>query len=272
MKHQRVTLNKVGYHITSTGTGIPLLLLHGFTGSSANWHPHMDRFGEHYHTTAVDLIGHGQTDAPLESTRYRMERSAADLAALIIEHLNPPIHLLGYSMGGRLALYLALAYPELCRTLILESASPGLPDPAARDTRRAQDDALADRIVNDGIPAFIDFWEAIPLFHTQRRLPAERQDRLRNQRLANRPEGLANSLRGMGTGVQPSLWDRLTELIHPTLLLTGELDDKFVQIADQMAQSIPTASRINIPHAGHTVHLESPVTFQDAVLGFLQSQ
>jgi 2-succinyl-6-hydroxy-2,4-cyclohexadiene-1-carboxylate synthase len=175
-------------------------------------------------------------------------------------------------MGGRLALYLAVTYPHLINKLILESASPGLAEPAARAARVHSDEALADQIERDGIGAFVEYWARIPLFASQQRLPVALRQRLRDQRLQNRPHGLANSLRGMGTGVQPSLWDRLSALTVPVLLLTGEDDDKFDAIAQQMATRLPNARHQTIPQAGHTIHLEQPEAYWATVGAFLNEQ
>lgn len=267
-----IEINNLNYHYELAGSGPTLLLLHGFTGSLDNWLPHVEALSEHYRVLTVDLPGHGQTDAPYDPSRYRMERAAADLIALI-ERLNLlPVHLLGYSMGARLALFAALNYPQYVHSLILESGSPGLATDDERQARVHSDEALAAWIERDGIAAFVDYWENIPLFASQQSLPAEMRHRLREQRLRNRPQGLTNSLRGMGTGVQPSLWDRLDELKMPVLLLAGALDTKFVGIAQQMYDRMPSVSLVIVPDVGHTIHLEAPNVFQTHVKDFLSHQ
>lgn len=247
-----------------------LVLLHGFTGSTENWATHRPSFAANYRTIVVDLLGHGQTEAPADPARYTMEQSAGDLAGLLTTIAPGPVNLLGYSMGGRLALYFAIHYPYLVQSLILESASPGLADVPAQQERVRSDEQLADAIETEGMAAFVARWEALPLFASQQALPASVQNQLREQRLRNRPHGLANSLRGMGAGVQPSLWEQLTNLSAPTLLLAGELDQKFKIIAAQMATYLPKATVAIIPDAGHTIHLEQPQLFQAQVLAFLQ--
>lgn len=252
-----------------------VVLLHGFTGSSASWAQIAPRLAQAgYRVWAPDLLGHGAGDAPADPARYAMAQAAADLAALFRiwqgeageQAGEKPLHLLGYSMGGRLALYLALHHPQWVQTLVLESASPGLDDPAQRAARRAQDEALAQRILERGISAFVDEWERLPLWASQARLPEEVRRSLRRQRLANRPLGLANSLRGMGTGVQPSLWPHLGELTCPVLLVVGAEDAKFVAINRRMARLIPQARLVVVPQAGHTVHLEQPAAFVEHLL------
>lgn len=246
-----------------------LVLLHGFTGSAANWAHYQPIFATDYRTIAVDLLGHGQTEAPTDLARYSMEQSASDLAGLLTTIAPGPVNLLGYSMGGRLALYFAVHYPYLVQSLILESASPGLADDEAQQERIHSDEQLADTIEAEGMATFVERWEKLPLFATQQALPITMQHQLREQRLQNRPQGLANSLRGLGTGRQPSLWEQLTTLSIPMLLLAGELDQKFKVIAQQMATYLPRATVTLVPEAGHTIHLEQPTAFQEHVLNFL---
>ncbi len=262
-------VNGVNCFVSATGKGEPLVLLHGFTGSSVNWEGVTAVLAPHFRVITLDLLGHGRTDSPSDPARYRMERAAADLIALLDTLGVEKSALLGYSMGGRLALYTAVHHPRRISRLILESAAPGLANKTERSERRRRDNTLANRIEQEGIPAFVDFWENLGLWQSQKQLSAEMRLALRRQRLQNNPVGLANSLRGMGTGVQPSLWPRLGELKMPILLLTGALDEKFVNINRQMAAQIPTAHLEIVANAGHTIHLERPSTFQNLVLSFL---
>lgn len=210
-------------------------------------------------TIALDLPGHGHSTTPAP---YTMAQAAADIIA---QFNGRPFHLLGYSMGGRLALYIALHYPDSVASLILESASPGLAEAAARQQRRQQDNALADRIERDGIVAFVDFWERLSLWESQRQLAEETRIALHHRRLQNNPIGLANSLRGMGTGMQPSLWSQLGTLPMPVHLIVGALDQKFVTIAQQMAAAMDDVRLDIVAEAGHTVHLERPLHFADLI-------
>jgi 2-succinyl-6-hydroxy-2,4-cyclohexadiene-1-carboxylate synthase len=260
-------LNHLNYHIETAGvpSSPSIMLLHGFTGAASNWRHVMAALASSHYVIAPDLLGHGSTDAPEDSERYAMPAAAADLFALWQQLGLQPLHLVGYSMGGRLALYLALAYPQMVAWLTLESASPGLDTESERAARRASDEALASRIERDGIPSFVNAWENLPLFATQ---TPEAKATLRAVRLAQRPHGLANSLRGMGTGAQPSLWSRLSELSMPVHLIVGALDSKFVAINQQMQAQLPDARLTLIADAGHTVHLEQP----DAYLAALANQ
>jgi 2-succinyl-6-hydroxy-2,4-cyclohexadiene-1-carboxylate synthase len=172
-------------------------------------------------------------------------------------------------MGGRLALTFAVNYPEKVRKLILESASPGLRTEAERHERRVQDNKLSEKIRQEGIKNFIDYWENIPLFQSQKSLPEKIRTRIRSQRLANSIDGLANSLNGMGTGVQPSWWDELAHLEMPVLLITGNLDQKFCRIAEEMSKILPNVKWKTAEDAGHAIHVEKPELFGTIVSGFL---
>lgn len=269
---QDLAVHGITLHVEQRTSANPaaqtLVLLHGFTGSAASWGTHLDTFAAAgQRVIAFDLLGHGASSAPDDPQRYRMERCQEDIgAALGMLGVGPgEAMLLGYSMGGRLAL--SLGFSGSFKALILESASPGLASASEREQRRASDERLAAGIERDGIAAFVASWEQHPLFASQRVLSAE----VRSQRLQNRPAGLANSLRGMGTGIQPSLHERLPMLDLPVLLLAGELDTKFCTIARQMCQAIPRASLEIISGAGHTVHLEQPEQFAKSVLAFCQA-
>ena len=226
-------------------------------------------FAARHRVLTVDLLGHGHTESPGHPPRYAIEHAARDLTELLDQLVDHPVYLLGYSMGGRLALYLGLHYPDRIRSLILESASPGLESASERLERQVHDDELAEQIERDGIEVFIQYWENIPLFETQKRLLEHQRQTLHQQRLHNNAPGLANSLRGMGTGVQPALWDQLGQLKRPVLLMTGAEDRKFTAINQRMAQLTPQAELVTISEAGHTVHLEAPQAFDQAVLRFL---
>jgi len=246
-----------------------LVLLHGFTGSAASWGRHLETFASYgFRVIALDMLGHGQSDVPQDARRYTIEQYQADILAALdaLGVRKGEVILLGYSMGGRIALY--TAFSGFFRALILESASSGLADPLEREQRRRNDEQLATSIERDGIEAFVAYWEHLPLFASLQRLPYEQRQALHRQRLQNSASGLANSLRGVGTGVQPALQERLTTLSLPVLLIAGILDTKFCAIAQQMAQVLPDARLHIVPNAGHTVHLEQPEVFDQIVRNF----
>jgi 2-succinyl-6-hydroxy-2,4-cyclohexadiene-1-carboxylate synthase len=273
MESRRILVNGVHLGVVQQGEEQnpqqTLVLLHGFTGSSATWFALFPQLAiPDRRLIALDLLGHGQADAPTDPARYSIEHCQSDIIALLGKLGVRPGEaiLLGYSMGGRIALYAALA--GFFRALILESASPGLATQTERELRRQSDNGLAARIESEGVETFIDTWENLPLFASQQKLSAEVRTMLRKQRLANRAAGLANSLRGVGTGTQPALHERLPELTLPTLLLAGELDAKFCALARQMARTLPQSHLHIIPNAGHTIHLEQPALFVELVNTF----
>ncbi len=266
-----IEIENVNYHVTIDGEGEALLLLHGFTGDSGTWHPFIPLWKKDYKVITVDIIGHGKTDSPKELEKYTMKESVKHLKD-VIDYLHiAPVHLLGYSMGGRLALAYCMEYPETVKKLILESASPGLRTEMERRQRRIQDDNLGDSILEHGIINFVNKWEKIPLFKSQDRLDLANKQAIRNQRLANNPIGLANSLRGMGTGAQSSYWSQISKLQVETLLITGELDRKFFQIAEEMVEINKKMRHLNVNDAGHAIHVEKPEIFGTIVMEFLRS-
>ncbi len=264
-----VETNGVKLYVRVEGSGHPLLLLHGFTGSAESWRALAPTFANRLRVIAVDLLGHGRSDAPHEPSRYSMESAVDDLLALLDQLQAPQATLLGYSMGGRLALHVAMKAPERVSELILESATYGIDSAAGRAERRHSDGELAAWIEAHGVEAFARRWASNPLFATQAALPEEVRRAQERERLMHAPVGLANSLRGMGTGAQASLHAGLATLGVPTLLIAGELDPKFATIAQEMHALLPNSELALAPEAGHNVHLERPETFEQLVTHFL---
>lgn len=266
----RIDVDGLGLHAEVAGSGPPLVLLHGFTGSAGTWAGLTAALADDYTVVAPELIGHGRSDAPAAVERYRMSRAASDLVALVRLLGHDRAAWLGYSLGGRTALQVVAQHPDAVEALVLEGASPGIADPGERAARVRSDEAMADRIERDGVEAFVDTWEQVPLFATQRTLPAETRAGIRATRTANTATGLANSLRGMGAGAQHPLQDRLAAMDMPVLLIAGELDTKYVEIARHMARTMPDATMHAIEGAGHAAHLERPEAFGRPLLEFLR--
>jgi 2-succinyl-6-hydroxy-2,4-cyclohexadiene-1-carboxylate synthase len=221
------------------------LLLHGFTHTGASWQPVAARLEDRFRTLAPDLPGHGSAS----------DRQPVDLAG-VMENLTAVLPqrfvLAGYSMGGRLALHLALARPTAVAGLVLIGASPGLAEQAERAERRRADRELAAWIERSSIEEVALRWAQTPIH----------QDRLRSS-----PTGLARALRGLGAGALPSLWDRLEQLVMPVTLVVGERDRKFQHIAREMDRSIPAAEVVVVPGTGHAVHLEAPGQVAEIIAG-----
>lgn len=262
----RLGVREVG----SGGSAPPLLLLHGFSGSSESWgEPLLERLSHGRRVIAVDLPGHGESDAPAEPGRFAFAAIVSDLADLLDALEVASAVWVGYSMGGRLALGAGLLLPDRVSRLVLESASPGLATEQQRTERRSSDELLARRIESSGIGEFVREWEELPLFATQRRLTPGVRAEIRSRRMTNRPEALAACLRGLGTGMQPSVWEALEHVAAPTLLIAGEEDRKFVRTNERMLEALPDARLEVIPEAGHAVHLEQPEVWASVVKSFV---
>jgi 2-succinyl-6-hydroxy-2,4-cyclohexadiene-1-carboxylate synthase len=265
-----LAINGIKLNVEVEGEGPPLVLLHGFTGSGASWHKVAQELAPHYTVITIDALGHGKSSIPLDPIRYSMPYVASDFVAVLDAlNINQAL-LLGYSMGGRMALHIATVAPQRLRGLILESASPGLRTNSERAARVQSDEQLAQLLETQGLENFVHYWEQLPLFESQQRLPVATRQTQHHQRLQNNPIGLANSLRGAGTGRQEPLWDKLKTLTIPTLLIAGQLDTKYFELAQEMLDLIPTSTLVGWKDCGHTVHLENSHTFAQAVLKFLR--
>lgn len=256
-------------NVELAGSGPPVVLLHGFTGSAAGWGRFGELLAERHTVVAVDIVGHGRSDAPPSVADYGMERATADLVAAARLCGYTRAAWLGYSMGGRTALQVAVAHPEAVERLALIGGAPGIADAGERATRVKSDEELAERIGRDGITAFVDYWENIPLFASQKRMAADRKAAVRAGRLANAPAGLANSLRGMGAGAQRPLHAELPAIAIPVLAIAGELDTKYVGVGRAIAGAVPGGRAAVIADAGHAPQVERPEATAAVVLPFL---
>lgn len=264
-----LAIDGLRYALQTGGHGAPILLLHGFTGRGSDWARLVPVLRRTHRTIAVDLPGHGRSEAPADPARHGLERIAADLATLLRTLGAVPAAVLGYSMGARVALRLALDAPGVVERLVLESPSAGIADPAERARRRARDEALARLLERDGIAAFVDAWQAQPLFASQAALRPSVRATVRRRRLANRPAGLAASLRGAGQGTMTPLHDRLGEIRVPALIIAGALDPTGLARARVIAAAIPDARLAIVEGAGHAPHLERPAIVRQLIVDFL---
>jgi 2-succinyl-6-hydroxy-2,4-cyclohexadiene-1-carboxylate synthase len=251
------------------GEGPPVVVLHGFTGSLECVSGIAEALADRYSVVRIDLVGHGRSDAPDDVARFTMACCVAQVAEVIEELAGGSAHLIGYSMGGRVALSLAATHPDCVESLVLVGATPGIADACARRERVAADEALAQRILDEGIEAFVDHWMALPLFASQQRLGEAALAGARARRLCNRPEALASSLRGMGTGAMPTLHAALPQIAQPACLVVGDEDEKFARVAAEMARLMPRARRVRLPRSGHAAHLENPKAFAHVTRAFL---
>ncbi|MDH3889931.1 MAG: 2-succinyl-6-hydroxy-2,4-cyclohexadiene-1-carboxylate synthase [candidate division Zixibacteria bacterium] len=247
-----------------------VLLLHGFMGSADDWDEEItDPLVESgLQVLAVDLPGHGRTVVQGDKENYRMECVATAIVNLLQELGIESPHLLGYSMGGRLALYMAVRHSQHFRRIVLESASPGLEAKTVWYARVLADAELARRMHTQPMEPFLREWYAQPLFASMATRP-ERLERLIARRMENDLQGLQMSLQGMGTGAQVSLWSELPSVNLPILLIAGGNDSKFCVIGRQIETRCPFSSLEIVPGCGHNVHFERPREYAKLVREFL---
>ena len=249
--------DRVSVNMSAESQGTPLLLIHGFMGTSASWKDAVAALPAWVRWAALDLPGHGGSSAAATPERFSIPKIAAELDAVQRAVFGGPAWWLGYSMGGRIALAAACEGVVL-RGVLLESASPGLGREAERAERRVLDEDRASRLETEGTAAFVDTWLELPLFAGLRALPGPVQEGIREVRARQDPDLMAAWLRGGGTGSQPSYWESLHALEVPVHVLAGVLDGKFTAIAEEMVQAIPDATLTRVPGAGHVPHLEDP--------------
>jgi len=231
-------------------------MLHGFTGSGLDF----DGLAQHMpgRIWAPDIIGHGNSPAPRSVAPYSMEAVIDQLEDWRKTHLHEHFHLVGYSMGGRVALHWIAHAPEQIRSLTLISANPGLADPTDRTLRQKADHHLADHIEEIGTARFASEWSKHPLIRTQSKAPAAFRSAMETRRSQNKTWGLANSLRAMGTGTMPSMWGHLSAINTPTLIMVGEQDHKYADIGAACHQAMGNSQIVVMKDVGHAPHIESP--------------
>lgn len=254
------------------GVGQPgrtVAVLHGFTGSIESMQPVSEAFAADRPVVALDLVGHGETEAPARPSAYSMEACVAQIVAVFDALGLGCVHVVGYSMGARAALSLAAAHPTRIASLVLVGVSPGLPNPEARAERVAADEALARKIEMHGLERFVDDWMALPLFASQAACGEAFLAASRAQRLRSNPLGLAESLRGMGSGAMPPLHDRLKKIAQPVLLIAGSRDEKFTRLATELRGLFPAGRSLILEGVGHAAHLEATHEFARLTHTFL---
>ncbi len=231
-----------------------IVLLHGFAGTGRGWDPVVERLDrERYTALAPDLRGHGSAR---DRRPITIEHCVADVLAAAPERFD----LCGYSLGGRLALHVALAAPERVCRLVLVATTAGIEADAERAERRAADEHLAAQLEHDGLGAFTECWLAGPLFADD---PAAAHELARADIARNDAAALAATLRGLGTGVMVPVWDRLAELTMPATVVWGALDAKFAALGERLATGLPDAQLVVVAGAGHALPRVAPAAIAD---------
>lgn len=245
-----------------------LIFLHGFLGDCIDFAIAISYLSQQFYCIAIDLPGHGKTQVLDDDDYYSMTKTAQGLIQVHQQLVQQPCGLVGYSMGGRLGLHLALHFPQCFNQVILESASPGLKTEAEKAERRQYEDQLIQDLIQGSFEKFLDRWYRQPLFSSLINHPEFPV--MLARKLHNDPCGLAKSMKFLGTGHQSSLWEKLPENQLPLLLLVGELDYKFVSINQEMVQQCSIAELAIVKGCGHTIHLEDVSTFCSQVSRFLK--
>jgi len=233
-----------------------ILALHGFTGSGQDFSPFMEGTGELCHWVTPDLPGHGDLRDLKEEADYSLA-SIFNRLDTLIDRLDGDVILLGYSLGARIGLHYALHAKEKLKGIILISGTPGIRKERSQEKRKKEDAKLAEQIPKMGVEAFINAWQEQPLIQSQKSILSSTRKRMIERRMQNSAEGLANSLRFLGQGALPSIWDNLEVLDLPVALFAGEKDVKYCEIATEMSHSLKMGLFLKVPEAGHAPHLEN---------------
>ena len=242
-----------------------ILFLHGFMGNNHEFDEAIQRLSDEFACLTVDLPGHGKTQILGGDECYEMANTAYALINLLDELEIAKCFLVGYSMGGRLVLYLTLYFPQRFSKVVLESASPGLLTEIEQLERVKRDEQIARKLVRSvaksDFTAFLLNWYNQPIFGLIKHHPQFQH--LIESRLHNNPIELAKSLRLMGTGCQPSLWEKLKKNTNPLLLLVGEHDEKFIEINMKMANVCEFCQLRVMRNYGYNIHLENTLAIEN---------
>lgn len=265
-----IRVRGIAYHfeIHQKNDTLPgLVLLHGFMGSGRSFDHLIPELATFCNPITIDLLGHGKTEGAELHYRYSTKEQVADLSKLISEQFHLPLYLFGYSMGGRLALQLALHRPDLYKGLILESSTFGIEGETEKQARQALDAQRSDAIMGN-FSGFLDDWQKMPLFTSSTSSTEQLEKTLEIQEEQN-PFWMANSLQGFGTGSMPCVRDRLNELTLPVKLLAGSKDAKFIHINRMMEKEISNSNLQVVNDCGHRVHLDQPEAWVQHLKSFI---
>ncbi|MEG0374484.1 MAG: 2-succinyl-6-hydroxy-2,4-cyclohexadiene-1-carboxylate synthase [Raoultibacter sp.] len=262
----------VRYHIAQWGDPAkpPVVLLHGFAQSTESWEIVAPLLAERRFVVAFDFVGHGLSDKPDNPTAYEMSEVIEALSAFLHARFAAKVALVGYSMGGRVALSYASLESSRLSALVVESAGLGAKSGQQHVAMQHRDADLIERLLSSDIESFTTYWEGLPLFETQKRLPEKVRDRVRKGRLANDPRALAYTVRGTGQHSMVDLAEHIKHFPMPILYIAGILDRKYLKIAENLQyEKNVTCVLLN---TGHNTHLEDPEAFARQVNGFLDKQ
>ncbi len=249
----------------------PIIFLHGFTGSAKDWIFIFNKLSDKYFPMAIDLPGHGKTLVPDNLEFYSTEAYKNIISQVLQKFKIEKAIFVGYSMGGRTALSFAVDNPQKVKALILESATAGIEKETEKISRIKTDSDIANNILENGINQFVNYWMELPFFQSLKSLNAKTYQKIIENKKKNSIVGLANSLKGFSTGLMPSLWNKISRINFPTLLIVGELDRKYVRLNKEMTKKIKTSEMIVFSQCGHNTHLENPEDFTILTNKFLNN-
>lgn len=247
-----------------------VLFIHGFTGNAEEWFPVIEQLPDSFNYAALDLVGHGKSDKPVNPDFYTTE-SIVDQIKFVKEKISPdnPIILVGYSMGGRAALCFATAYTKEIKGLVLESSSAGIKNDTERKKRYEEDLKLVQFIHDHSMEEFIELWYDQEMFNTQRRFSNDKIKKLHKKKYDNSKIGMMNILKGFSTGIMPPLHDKLKSILVKTVLISGELDSKYTFINSKIVRGFRKAKHKVVKNSGHNTHLEEPKRFIEIISNYL---
>lgn len=248
-----------------------VVLLHGLFGDARDWEPIEEGLAESLRVVTVDLPGHGQRsdELPGDDVPVDLDYMVQDVDRVVSELRGESISMAGYSMGGRVAMAYALRHPTRVDRLVLESASPGIEGDRERAERTELDDRRAQRILDEGLEAFLASWYRADLFGGLRERPEF--DELMVRRCEQKDAAMARIIRQMSPGRQTSRWERLNGLDVPTLWLAGARDEKYVDIVRRASDQMPQSDYAVAEGSGHTVHIERPEWWCDQVTSWVSA-
>lgn len=264
-----ITIDQIEYQYESSihdPSQVTFVFLHGFLGSKRDFKKIVADFPEQY--LVLDLLGFGENrDQNIKPDRFIQKNQVEDLEAIFSKLSLININLVGYSMGGRLAIAYALKYPKRINSLFLESTTAGISDPKQRLNRQHHDQELAQAVLDQGMNEFIKKWENLPLFSSQQTVSENDFTFMHQQRLAQNPNNVAQSLIKMGTGKQPNHWPSVAQLSNlPVTIIVGSNDAKFIKIGHRLHDLIAGSTFTVVHDAGHNVHFEVPSEYKKILL------
>jgi 2-succinyl-6-hydroxy-2,4-cyclohexadiene-1-carboxylate synthase len=245
-----------------------LLFIHGFLGNSLDWKFIAEIFSADYYCLSIDLPGHGFTKFSETKNSFSVENTAYAIIDLLQNKNIKTCNLIGYSMGGRVAFYLAIYFPQFFNKIVIESAQPGIDNDPERELRKKHDFEIAQKIITGSFEDFLGFWYDQPIFKSLKK--HKNFANLLRARLKNNPNCLAKALKEVGVGTQPSLWKDLHKIKSPCLLIAGEFDTKYQRIFSKVHKEIFSSYFVIIKNAGHNVHFENTDEFIKVVKKFLR--